>query len=269
MITKVNNPTQVSQKIIRLRAFHIKNNLLTSTSNITSTLLNKLQITVVKDRCMLLNQEDQDKEQDVVSYYNSQIENKIFATLLRVREGGDVSHISSELLNSKTFQLEQLFSTVSEFPAVYINHSYFCLDEHHLVASLPLNKTIKSLETYINWLLNISSFELNPVIMPQQETKLSDLKNITIKNPFTAAAGVVHETQTHKKSISLTGKIQDIIKHLCLDVQSLSEIDVSQIISAELILNISKPRKMSEAEYQRIYGAILKPVADTENIRKR
>lgn len=48
--------------------------------------------------------------------------------------------------------------------------------------------------------------------------------------------------------------------------QNLNDVDLSQIISAELILKLTKPRKMSEEEYQRLYGAYLKPISDIDNI---
>jgi hypothetical protein len=107
---------------------------------------------------------------------------------------------------------------------------------------------------------------MNPVIIPQPKTKLSEVKSITIKSPFSEDRNDASDIQAKKKTISLTAKTKDIISQLLSDTQRLSDIDVSQIVSAELILNISKPKKMSDSEYQNIYGAMLKPIADLENV---
>ena len=51
-----------------------------------------------------------------------------------------------------------------------------------------------------------------------------------------------------------------------LDTDSLKNIDLKQIVSAELTLKLIKPKKMTEADYQQKYGAMLKPISDLENI---
>lgn len=137
------------------------------------------------------------------------------------------------------------------------------MDDKHLITNLPTNKTITRLQTYVNFLLSSEDFELTPIIISSPENKLSDLKRITVKNPFT---DTLKKNRTENKSIRIDKNLFEIVKGLFKDTQNLDDVDLSQIISAELILKLTKPRRMSEEEYQRLYGAYLKPISDIDNI---
>ena len=134
-----------------------------------------------------IEDESDKKEEDLISYYNASKEKTIlFGTMLRITPGGDVAHITNELFKNKSFTIDELVNTKhNNYAAVYRGHYYFCMDDKHLITNLPTNKTITRLQTYVNFLLSSEDFELTPIIISSPENKLSDLKRITVKNPFT------------------------------------------------------------------------------------
>ena len=255
-----------NSKKVTLRACSIKNSKISSNNNsYLEKLRKKLDDTIVSQRQMRLNQQDSKKEEDLISYYNASKEKTfLFGTMLRVSLGGDVAHITKSLFENKIFTLNELINTKNDkYVAVYRSHYYFCMDNKNLVTNLPLNRTVSGLQTYINFLLETEDFELTPIIISSPQSKLSDLKCITVKNPFSNSKT---QNNTENKSIKIDKNLFEFVKKLFKDTQNLNEIDLSQIISAELILKLTKPRKMSEEEYQRIYGAYLKPISDIDNI---
>jgi len=47
---------------------------------------------------------------------------------------------------------------------------------------------------------------------------------------------------------------------------NMDDIEIDQIMSAKLILQLKKPKSMTDEEYQKKYSAMLKPVSDLENV---
>lgn len=64
----------------------------------------------------------------------------------------------------------------------------------------------------------------------------------------------------------LPDKLTDFMSKLFLDADSLKNIDLKQIVSAELTLKLLKPKKMTNEDYQQKYGALIKPVSDLDNV---
>ncbi len=258
----------VKTKQVILRAFKIKCSdtaISKAEPNFLNLLSQKLNDTVVNDRRMQLNQQDIKKEEDFISYYDNN-ETSLFATLLRITPSGDVAHISKQLFSEKIFTLNQLTDTKTNFSAVYRSHFYFYLNENFLITNLPRNRTITCLQAYINWLLGVENLELNPMILPPSNTKLSDLKNIKFKDPFFYK----DVEASHQKHVKITDQIlNNVVSKIFKDINSLKDIDLKQIISAEIILKLKKPKSMTEEEYQKTYGAYLKPISDIENVSFR
>ncbi len=86
------------------------------------------------------------------------------------------------------------------------------------------------------------------------------MKTIKFSDPFCDELDMFQET------VRLKDKLQDFLSNIFLDATSIRELDLRQIISAELTLKVSKPRKMTDDDYQKKYGAILKPISDLDNI---
>lgn len=88
-------------KSIELRAFSIKaQNLTSNSAEYLKDLLDKLQKTKVKDRQMLINQDDPSGEQDLISNYSIQDEQddkNLCATFMRMSPNAVDEHISKKI----------------------------------------------------------------------------------------------------------------------------------------------------------------------------
>lgn len=261
---------------MKLRAFSISNDLLTeSKSNAYSLLLSTLTSSNnTADRCMILNAQDPNKEEDLISYYQNIEEKKfVFCTMLRMAPGKEVQHVTETLLSKKLFTIDDLDSQDIDTAAIYKNHYYFALNDNYIVTTLPLTTTITRLQTYINWFIkNLKEpLEASPVIKKEEASSLSKINSIIVKDPIKNNTPSENNKSTNlpsvgKSFVSLSGYVWETVKNALLDSSKLDEVTLSQMISAELIIKFSKPRKMSEEEYAKALSAYLKPVSDLDNI---
>lgn len=253
---------------VTLRAFFIKSTLLSKNNDeIFAKLEKRLQNSVVEDRIMLLNQEDETTESDLMSFFSNHKTN-LFATMMRIAPGADDTHIDGELMKKECFSINEVRKKSNNAAAIYRNHYYICINNTHLVTNLPLTTTIKRVENYINWLLETHIYEIIPIVIPAPDLKFSDIKTVKFANPASLNSSSYQDKEkTQSKIISVTKEYVDkICKQLFADSSSLKDIDLNQVISAELILKLTKPREMSDEEFQKKFGAIMKPVSDTDNI---
>jgi len=249
-------------KDVRLRAFSIKSTDISINSrDILDRLKQKLNNSKAKDRQMVLSSEDPNGELDLLSNF-SLSESLVSGTILRIIPSGSDDRISDDLLEAEKFSLDDIKREKNGNSSLYRKHISICLDGDHLVTDLRYPSTIKGIETYINWLLDTYIFELSPVVAPPTNMKLSEIRDITFAN--------LQETisVTAQKAYSLFSieAIQDAMKYLFIESANIDDIEIDQIMSAKLILQLKKPKSMSDEEYQRKYSALLRPIADLENI---
>jgi len=258
---------------VTLRAFEIKQIQLSNPADIYSDLKKKLASSVAEERIMRLNQDDDSKESDLISNYEFCSDGKsFFATMMRIMPEAEDTHIDTKLMKQSCFSISDLRRTPNNAAAIYKNHYYIYLNKNHLVTNLSQTTTIKRVESYLNWLLGTHIYEINPIVIPSPDLKVADVKTIKFANPpqYSKQMKLPDCENTQNKKVSLTTKfIKDFMADLFVDSESLEKIDLEQIVSAELLLKLNKPRKMSNEEFQRTFSAILKPVSDHENITFR
>lgn len=273
-------------KKITLRAFEVKNTSLTeSSSNAKTLLMSRLdELKAAKSRCMVLNHDDPNQERDLISYFKeAAVSNSVFCTMLRISSDSDVQHITDTLFEKQFFTMDEIDSEHIDTSAICKNHYYFSLNDDFLVTNLPGNKTISRLQTYLSWFTNNELLEFTPAISAKDKTLLSDLRGIVVKDPDPIGDGSslpsVSSSSTDvmapsgnsgvaesKKTIKLTDQVLELLKKSVTGLKTLDEIAIGQMISAELLIKFSKPRKMTTQEYQKILGAYLKPVSDLDNV---
>lgn len=252
-------------KNIKLRAFSIKSTDLSTTNrDILIQLKEKLKGSLAKDRQMRLNSEDPTGEQDIMSNFSFG-ENLILGTILRIIPEGSDEHIDASLLEKQTFTTEEITKHDANGAASVKKRYHICLDGLNIVTDLPRTITVKRIETYINWLLKTYIFQFTPKIVRQPNLNLADIKDITFLNPL-----ISHSE--NEKILDSSLKRFDVKK--CLDIlladaQDMKDIDLEQVISAQLILKFKKPRKMTTEEYECKFSAMLKPISDLEDVSFR
>lgn len=224
------------------------------------------------NRCMILNPTDPNNEKDLISDYHEVIIPKsFFCTMLRIVPGEDAQHIPDELLEQKKFSMDEVeeLQESHNLPNLCKESFYFSTCGHYLVTNLRGNKTIKDLQTYLSWLLGNDLLILTPMVNIPDDIPMQDISNITFSDGYIDSSfeGEVVKTQSSQtRSFNLKNMAASIIDDLFGDTQDLSDIDLERIIEANLIVKWSKPKDMSKEEYEKVMGAMIKPVADLEGM---
>ena len=227
-----------------------------------SLLSEQLENSIANDRRLVLNEKDHNKEEDLICDYKVST-STVFGTLLRIRNSDNIPELPEEIFKNNTIHLEELENLKIESSIFYKDHYYFLLSDNYLIVTLRGNVTITHFQTYINWLLESvrakNLFEFTPIVKNIPDISLKDIKQITIKDPTRKEEDTYELTETKKFSI-------DILCSMLKDVISLDDVILSEIISAELLLKFSKPKKITNKEYQDLFGAFMKPISDLENV---
>lgn len=251
-------------KKVKLRAFKFScSDIKKGLSSLPNDIYGKASISNVQSRMMPLNEEVVDK--DLCCHYMmvNGANNTLFGTMIRLKSSGDVQHLPDTLLNKNSFTLTELEAAGAAGYKV-TDHYYYCTNGNHLVTTLRTGTTIKRLETYLNWLLGTNAYSATPVVQVPPGRTLANIESITFQKPFVP----VHQTTgTPSRSLFFGEKtIKDFISNLVVEAKSLQDIDIEQIASAQVIFKFKKPRKMTEEEYQKILGAVMKPIADQDEV---
>lgn len=257
------------QAEVKLRAFSISQsiNITQPSANLTPFVHEKLKATVAKDRLLKRSSNKEDKEHDLIS--SSKLDNDIvFGVMLRVELDSASHQVPRDLLAAQSFELSDLQGEDTQ-NTIYKNHYYFCFNDKHLVTNLPGNTTIIGFQTYLNWLLDTATmpYEITPLCKSTPDFKLSDIKSIVFEDDSILLSSQVTSKTTVEDT---TNRLIDLawaeVKNLFSETVDLTEEELKHMVSARLFLKFKKPRSMTEEDYQKKLGAILKPVSDTEHL---
>ena len=255
-------------KSITLRSFFIENDDLKSGTNELHKLLSiKLQGSVVQKRGMILNAEDKNQESDLIADYNIVPNNYVSGTVIRICPTEGLKSIPDIFLQKEKFAFNDLDSIQNGSKNVIKDHYYFLLNDIYLITNLLGNKTISRFESYINWYLedvrNKKFFTFKPLTTPPPETKYSELQNVIVRDSLIPNIENINDKNGDKKRYLIP---DNLLKLIIDDVPLLNEIKEKQILSASLLIKFTRPKKMTKKEYEKIMGAYMKPISDTEDI---
>lgn len=222
-----------------------------------------------QERMMPLTESISDTEYDLCCTFNeSEYDQKkyLFGTMLRIKKAKDVGDIPEELLAKKKFDISSILTDKKDNTSYSeINSFYFLMRGKHVVCTLQTNRTIKSFEAYINKLLKTQKNQLCPKLVKQGDLKISDVRDITFGSTSSVTTGSKSGTTQQRKLINISVEtLADFLKDE--HSQVLRDVDLASVLTAHLILKIKKPRTMSDVEFEKKYGAILRVVQDTDDI---
>ncbi len=254
---------------MNLRAFSVNNPEL---DKLESDLVHKLRKALqnsksANDRRMVLNIEDPNQEEDLLSYFSEpdEIDVPQFCTMLRLSPGKDVQHINDTLFNKSRFTISDLNNTELDTAAIYQSHYYFSASGNFITTNLPGNITVQRLQTYVNWHTG-GLYEIFPIVEKSKISQLADIRNITVSDPVSEAKRPVKGVENTKKTVfNLAAIALDAVKNMLTDTTELDDLELSQMISAKLVIEFAKPKKADDETLQKAYAALLKPVADLEH----
>lgn len=266
----------VKYKNIILRAFSLVNtDLKHNETNLLSLLSFKLKDSVMNDRRMLINPDDPQREEDLIANFDLRMKRKVcvmvVGTMLRIASVDDMPNITDDILNKEKVDIETLESIKSDSKVIYKSHYYFAVNNEYLVVSLPSNRTINAYQTYLNeYLKDVREdilYEFTPLLTKSQKVKFDDVKSIKIgSKDYPIGSNSNKETDT---SPLLVKKIKNVargvLKELMEENKDLKQILDEEIVSAELVLKISK-KKNKAKETEKALSSFLKPISDTDGI---
>ena len=260
-------------KSITLRAFKVENNdPKFEKSPILSLLSSKLEESVrAEDRRIQLNQDDPNEESDLISDFDiARKDLFIFCTMIRVTASKGTPNLPDDLFNQKRIPFSNLSKLELKEKFIYRSHFYFATNGKFLIVTLPSNRTITAFQAYINNYLKAERgehfFEFTPLIVESPVTNVSSIKSIKFKDSQVK----INPSDKHNLSsddstyrTKLVKVKEEFLRTFLKDCPDLEKILEEGFISAELLIKFSS-KKSDEA--QKYLGAILKPVADTDNI---
>ncbi|WP_319927799.1 hypothetical protein [Xenorhabdus littoralis] len=269
-------------KPVRFKAFKIENNSISKSSNGISSILRLLleQSDSVESRCLVLSPEDPKQEQNLISYFQySEHSKSILCTMLKIAPGNEMEHVTNELFRKKLFTMDEIGKTNIDTSAICKEYYYFAISDNYLVTNQALNRTIHSLQTYLRWFLNNELIEFTPVIDLKNETKIKEILSIEVKDPIHSKKQKALKNKDEdpknnnslqtigEKVINLPKLAVDVLRNCMSEARNFDDIQLSQLISAKLLIQFKKkPKKMTDEDYASILGATLKPMAALDSI---
>jgi len=260
----------MKNKTIKLRAFNIVNvnQSLTMPDFAVLSLLEKAlkQKIKVQDRRMKLN--EQDNDEDVLSFFAWQQPSYLFGMMLRIIPAENGGVIPDALFDREILKINDLkIGNVGE--RQYKDHYYFALNNNFLVTNLPGTYSIDRFQTYINWLLSDvrgdNYFEANPLTTIPEGVKVSDISSIEFGGvKVSTNMSPSNEGRTFTK---ITEIARECLKSLMSDTALLENIQEEDLVSAKLLLKIkAKPESMAEDDYKKIMSAMTRQITNDSGI---
>lgn len=256
-------------KTIILRYFDVDYVGLTTSSSLVQRLAAKLSSTAAL-RLMPLNRNESDKS-DLISDFMT-AKNGLFlaGTSLRVINSREVPIITEEMLNKNQFTVNSINLTANDNEKTCLDYFYFCLSDTKLIVTLDSRSSINRFETYVNWLLNTNDSGEKISFTPTVDDSIisaADLKKITISNTYNVHLSESEETEPGFAS-KLVSLKNEVLKKIFSETESLKELMNENICSADLVIKFSKPKGMTEDEYNRkTIGTVLKPLEDADSMK--
>jgi len=239
---KQNEESDMAVKNLTLTAYDIATTEATTKqikpfNDIASILSNSKTI---NERFMRLSGLDENKEGDFIASFKS-TKKYIFGLVLRMKEG-EMAHILKDQLDHLMITLDEIAKeTEANVAGAMKEYSYFFLNNSNLIY-IPGLLSLKSFETYFNWLLRkdndeATGYVFSPVVKETDEVPFSGIKTIEISDSA-FSSGNVFSSISKSFDVMRTG----ILKYLFANSMDLDEIDAENIISARIQLKIKTMR---------------------------
>lgn len=246
-------------KNITLLAYDIENeDLSPNYSDLFDNLKQKLgQGEIADNRRMKLNSES--TEEDLLSDF-AVAQNYIYGVMWRIAPSKEIPRIPDGLFKNPKIQINDIRSNDEKFLLTCKEHYYFAVNKKFLITSLPKTR-IKSLQVYLNWLLEAyrgeKRYNFISKIKTPENTKLSEIKYIVFKSS---------NEEKEEKADDILSLVLTRLRKIIAEDTDLSEILENRVFKAKLQLDISKPRKMDDANYKKLLGTYMNPISDTDGI---
>jgi hypothetical protein len=253
----------MAKKNVTYRVFIIKNEELThDATDLKDVLRTKLANSNVERRLIPVKEGD-DSEKDLLG---------AFAPVSNVEDAEYVYGVMMRLKPAKEFRaLPDNFEQLVELPetdllelqevegkTICSSLYHFMIRGKYLITDLPQIQTITGFQKYLSKLLVNRTYGFAPYLM-RKDLKLKDISTVTFKDPLRPTPQDEGENMFSLKKI-----VKGAIKFIGPEVKKWSEIMDSNMVSAHMVLNFERPKKMEPEVYAKKLGAILAPIQDLD-----
>ena len=157
-----------------------------------------------------------------------------------------------ELPETDLLELQEI-----EGKTICSNLYHFMIRGKYLITDLSQIQTITGFQKYLSKLLVNRTYGFAPYLM-RKDLKLKDVSTVTFKDSLRPTP------QEEANMFSLKNIAKGAIKFISPGVKRLSEIIDSNMVSAHMVLNFERPKKMEPEVYAKKLGAILAPIQDLD-----
>ena len=253
----------MAKKNVTYRVFIIKNEELThDATDLKDVLRTKLANSNVERRLIPVKEGD-DSEKDLLGAFapasNVEDAEYVYGVMMRLKPAKEFRALPDnfeqlvELPEADLLELQEI-----EGKTICSNLYHFMIRGKYLITDLPQIQTITGFQKYLSKLLVNRTYGFAPYLM-RKELKLKDISTVTFKDPLRPTPQDEGENMFSLKKI-----VKGAIKFISPEVKKLSEIMDSNMVSAHMVLNFERPKKMDPEVYAKKLGAILAPIQDLD-----
>ena len=253
----------MAKKNVTYRVFIIKNEELThDATDLKDVLRTKLANSNVERRLIPVKEGD-DSEKDLLGAFapasNVEDAEYVYGVMMRLKPAKEFRALPDnfeqlvELPEADLLELQEV-----EGKTICSNLYHFIIRGKYLITDLPQIQTITGFQKYLSKLLVNRTYGFAPYLM-RKELKLKDISTVTFKDPLRPTPQDEGENMFSLKKI-----VKGAIKFISPEVKKLSEIMDSNMVSAHMVLNFERPKKMDPEVYAKKLGAILAPIQDLD-----
>lgn len=253
----------MAKKNVTYRVFIIKNEELThDATDLKDVLRTKLANSNVERRLIPVKEGD-DSEKDLLGAFapasNVEDAEYVYGVMMRLKPAKEFRALPDnfeqlvELPETDLLELQEV-----EGKTICSSLYHFMIRGKYLITDLPQIQTITGFQKYLSKLLVNRTYGFAPYLM-RKDLKLKDISTVTFKDPLRPTPQDEGENMFSLKKI-----VKGAIKFISPEVKKLSEIMDSNMVSAHMVLNFERPKKMEPEVYAKKLGAILAPIQDLD-----
>lgn len=253
----------MAKKNVTYRVFIIKNEELThDATDLKDVLRTKLANSNVERRLIPVKEGD-NSEKDLLGAFapasNVEDAEYVYGVMMRLKPAKEFRALPDnfeqlvELPETDLLELQEV-----EGKTICSNLYHFMIRGKYLITDLPQIQTITGFQKYLSKLLVNRTYGFAPYLM-RKDIKLKDISTVTFKDPLRPTPQDEGENMFSLKKI-----VKGAIKFISPEVKKLSEIMDSNMVSAHMVLNFERPKKMEPEVYAKKLGAILAPIQDLD-----
>lgn len=252
----------MAKKNVTYRVFVIKNEELTyDATDLKDVLRTKLANSNVERRLIPVKEGD-DSEKDLLGAFapasNVEDAEYVYGVMMRLKPAKEFRALPDnfeqlvELPETDLLELQEI-----EGKTICSNLYHFMIRGKYLITDLSQIQTITGFQKYLSKLLVNRTYGFAPYLM-KKDLKLKDVSTVTFKDSLRPTP------QEEENMFSLKNIAKGAIKFISPGVKRLSEIMDSNMVSAHMVLNFERPKKMEPEVYAKKLGAILAPIQDLD-----